>query len=438
MNESHFRWSVRCAVLTLLLAPVLGWSQQVAPPPAGMLRLSTQGEVPLSDLIDYVSQRLQLRIIYDPSIRQKKVNLVAPDPIPVESLEEILQTVLINEGLVVTDTDQQGFKRITTNDQIPRVARPSDPTEDLAGVNAAVPLTRVFVLGESLPSKIAELVQPFLSPQGSNAIPLDRSRILILTDVARNVRRAEQLIKILDGEQTQVDVQFVPAKNVAVNDLADQLREILAARQKAMGLTEEMSSGLEVSVDTRTNSLILIGTKPEIEQATELLTQLDKSLDSDQRAFTLQYFSPRRLDEVVREILQSRALKPPYESRVEGNVLIVSSTAEVLQLVDRTQRQLDTREAPDAQSPVRFYKIKNVPAQELAETIQSVGGGVSVSPRRRTLPPRRRTTNDLVVPGPNLSPLDYPGRAPTGSVAPHTSGRGAMQNLSRCPWSRGL
>ena len=376
-----------------------------------MLRLSTQGEIPLSDFIDYVSQRLKIRLLYDESVRQRKVNLVAPDPIPIASLPEILQSVLINEGLVLTDRDAQGFQRITTNDQIPRVARPSEASEDLAKIAAAVPVTRVFVLEKSKPTQLADLIKPFLSSDGASAIPLDRSQLLIVTDVASNVRRAEQLINIIDGQQSQVDIEFIEAKNVPVNDLAEQLRTILDARRKALSGESESATGIEVTLDQRTNSLILIGTKTEIRQARQILEKLDGALETEQKAFTLQYFSAQRFDEVIREIVAGRPRQPPYQSRIEGSVLIVNSTSEVLDLITRTQQQLDTREAPESQSPLRFYKIKNVPAQELLETIRGIGGTVTNSTRRPRLRSRRRTTNDLAVPGPNASPLAAPGFA---------------------------
>ncbi len=379
-------------------------SRPLPAPAAPTLRLSTQGEVPLADFIDYVSQRLGIQILYDDSLRQKKVNLIAPDPIPVASLSEILQSVLINEGLVVTDADAQGFRRITTNEQIPRVARPSDRGEDLSSVESAVPLTRVFVLSKSLPSDAAELIKPFLTAQGASAVPIDRSGLLIVTDVAQNIRRAEELMKIVDGDDVQIDVEFVAAKHVDPSELSGQLREILASRRKAMGRSEEAGGGVEISVDSRTSSLILIGSKTDIANAKLLLERLDQGLKTEQQTFTLRYFSPAKLDEIIRDLLQSRPIKPPYQSRVEGSLLIVNSTEEVLQLIDRTQRQVDTREAPEGQSPVRFYKIKNVPAQELVETIRGVGANITSSGRRNTLPPRNRTTNDLAVPGPNLLP----------------------------------
>ncbi|MCD0462264.1 hypothetical protein LOC72_22560 [Roseiconus lacunae] len=312
---------------------------------------------------------------------------------------------MISEGLVVTDTDTLGFKRIASADQIPRLARPSSPDEDLAKIDPAVALTRIFVLKEQRPSDLPELLRPFLSPVGSNVIPLDRNGMLIVTDVAKNVRRVEQLIEILDSGQARVEVEFVSAKNVAVEELASQLQSILEAKRSAIGLENTSDGRLEVRTETRTNSLVLIGTDLEISQAKDLLSQLDRDLEVSQKAFALRYFSPDRFDEVVRKLLEKRSLQPPYESRVEGESLLVESTPEVLELVERTRQQLDTREAPDAQSPIRFYKIKNVPAQELVETIRGVGGNVTASGNRPSVTPRRRTTNDLAVPGPNRGPV---------------------------------
>lgn len=412
--------SLRSFVLILLLMNVCSLAtvrgQELLPPGAGgaTLQLSMQGEIPLSDFIDYVAERTGIKVVYDESLRQKKVNLIAPDPIPVQSLPEIMQSVLINEGLVVTDADDQGFRRITTNDQIPRVARPSRNGEDLANVEAAVPITRVFVLTKNLPSEAAELIQPFLTPQGASAVPIDRSGLLIVTDVAKNIRRAEQLMRIVDGDEVQVEVEFVSAKHVAPSKLVEQLREILAARQKAMGRGDENLGGIEISVDTRTSRLIFIGSKIEIERAKLLLERLDQSLPTSQQAFTLRFFSPDRFDEIIRNELDGRPIMPPYQSRVEGNRLIVDSTEDVLRLIERTQLQIDTREAPEGQSPVRFYKIKNVPAQELVETIRGLGANVISSAQRDRLPPRRRTTNDLAVPGPN----QLPGLAQPSQILP--------------------
>ncbi|MEM0924522.1 MAG: secretin N-terminal domain-containing protein [Planctomycetota bacterium] len=372
------------------------------------LRLTLQGKVSLTDFIDYVARRLNLQILYDESLREKNINLIAPDPIPVDSLPELLQSILINEGLIVSDTDKQGFKRITTNERIPLVSRPLAKGETLQSVDSAVPVTRVFVLRENKPSEVVELFRPFLSEPGASVIALDPAGLLIITDVARNIRRVEGLLEIVDSGQSRVQVEFVSAENVSVIELSDRLGKILSAKRKAIGMDEESGGGLEVTLEERTNSLVLIGKSVEIEEAKALIERLDQPLSTLQRLFTLRFYSPQALDELIRSLLDDRAIKPPYSARVEGNTLIVESTQEVLDLIADTIRQVDTREAPDSQSPIRFYKIRNVPAQELVETLRGIGGNVTNTGQRRSVTPRSRTSNDLAVPGPNRGPVFTP------------------------------
>ncbi|WP_197137966.1 secretin N-terminal domain-containing protein [Crateriforma conspicua] len=416
------------AITTSLLAskpvPILAQNAEILPTFDGekttepTIRIEFEGDIPLTDFVDYVSERLSVRIVYDESIRGRKVNLVAPDPIPVGTLLDLLQGILLSEGLVMTEADRLGVKRITTNDRIPQVSRPSETSDSLEQAGAAVPITQVFQLKESNPSEIADALRPFLTQPGASLIPLDRPRLLIITDVATNVRRAEQLINILDGDPSQVDVEFVPAKNVSVGQLAKQLAEILTAKQKALGTGEDEAIGLEVTIDQRTNSLILVGTPANIEKAKQLAERLDRALETTERSYTLRFFSPQRLDEIIRDLLKDRPIEPPYGSRAEGNLLIVDSTPDVLELVSRTIRQVDTREAPEAQSPIRFYKIKNVPAEELLETIQGIGANITNSPQRQGLAPNPRTTNELFLPGSNVPSVLTPSNVAPVQVLP--------------------
>ncbi|MEO1618554.1 MAG: secretin N-terminal domain-containing protein, partial [Planctomycetota bacterium] len=146
----------------------------------------------------------------------------------------------------------------------------------------------------------------------------------------------------------------------------------------------------------------------EIEETKALISRLDQALSTDQQPFTLRYYSPQALDELIRKLLDAQPIHPPYSARIEGNTLIVDSTTDVLALIKNTIRQVDTREAPDSQSPIRFYKIRNVPAQELVETLRGIGGNVTSSGQRRSVSPRQRTSNDFAVPGPNRGPVFTP------------------------------
>ncbi len=392
---------------TVLLVTCFGLRRSAAQPAGSgeLVKLDASGEMDLKSLIEYVAERAGIRFIYGATIEGKKVNIVAPDPIPVSSLLDVLQSVLRTEDLLIADADVEGWKRIVPLLKIPEVARPAGDKTDLQSLGTAEPLTRVFTLKVASPSKVAELVQPTMSKTGASIVAVEDQRILIVTDIVGNIRRVAELIQLLDTGRPLVDVKFVPAQYVKADALAEQLSELLAARAKALGQAKEgEGTGIEVTVESRTNRLILIGNLREVVQAEELLKQLDKELPTTPAALQLRFSSPERLDEILRGVLEGRTLRPPYQSRVEGQTLIIESTDEVLRLAEQIRRQIDTREAPADQSPIRFYKIKNVPAQELLQTIQSIFTG-EVTQTRRTLPERRRTTADNFLPGANYPPI---------------------------------
>lgn len=279
-----------------------------------------------------------------------------------------------------------------------------DAESDLAGMGVAEPVIRVFRLKYSKPSRIADLIRPSVSTAGSSVIDVDDQQILIVTDVAERVQRISQLVMLLDTGRPLVDVKFIAVRNVKAAELAGRLKELFEARGKALGREEKAGSGIEVSVEERTNRLILIGSLAEIAMAEQLLEQLDQELPTTPGRVNLRFMSPDRFDEMLKAILDERVTRPPYRSRIEGNALLIESTAEVLQLAEQLRLQFDTREAPEEQSPIRFYKIRNVPAQELLQTVQGIFSPTE-QPARRGLPDRRRNTLDGMVPGANYPPI---------------------------------
>jgi len=86
-------------------------------PVSGSVRLSFPAEVELKVIVDYVSQRLGMKILYDEEIANKKVSLRAPGEVPVESLLGVLQSALKMKGLALVDAEVPGWKRIVVSFQ---------------------------------------------------------------------------------------------------------------------------------------------------------------------------------------------------------------------------------------------------------------------------------------------------------------------------------
>lgn len=397
--------------------PIPSFGQPPIQDQGGSVVLSTNTPIPLSTLVDFVARRLQMQVLYDDTLQSKQVRLITPEPIPVARLYEVLQSILLAEGMVISEPDSAGLRRITATANLAGIATPSSLLADLQSLGPAVPITKLITLKNVAGSKIVEQLKPFLSGNSASAIAIENRNLIIVTDVAENVRKVAALIELLDQGGPADGVKFVRAENVRAEELATQLRELLEARQRALGKAEGDAAGIEVAVDERTNQVILIGNEFEIQRAESLLKTIDVALPTIQDTFTLEFISPERLDQVLREILAGRSVAPPYRARAEGSVLIIDSTREVLDLARRISRSLDTREAPLSQSPLRFYKIKNVAAEELAATIRSLSG--QIGPQQRgSFPPRRLTGNDAALTGPNIPALMNPGSAQPVQVPP--------------------
>ncbi|MBN8603424.1 MAG: hypothetical protein J0M26_20480 [Planctomycetes bacterium] len=393
-------WGISVLNVTL----VLGQPPAPVNTPEATVKLDTSGEIDLRALVEYVAQKINLKFMYDPALVQKKVNVIAPEPIPVGSLLEVLQSILKTEGLVLADAGVEGWRRIVPLERLPEVASSTDEQTDLTKIGAAEGIVRIFTLREAVPSEVARLITPMLSKNGASVVAVDPQRLLIVTDIADNIRRISPMILLLDTSKNPIKVKFVAIKNKSSSEVAEQLRALLDARSKAVGKTEQEGTGIEVVVQPTANQLALIGNEVEIALAEELISTLDQEMPTSSAVFRLNYFSPDKMDEILKRMVDERSFKPPYRSRIEGSDLIVDSTPEILQLAEQLKSQLDTKNVPEEQSPIRFYKIKNVPAAELLETIQSIFSGGRI-PSRKELPSSGWGRNDGISTGPNYPPL---------------------------------
>jgi general secretion pathway protein D len=436
------------AIAFVLLASTNGLAQQTPLRPntpaaatdskGGTIRINLRGETPMETLIEYVSQRMNIRFIYDESLKSKKINLQVPDEIPLDSLFNLLQSALEYNGLALAKTENPVWYRVVTNTNLQQVSLPAPTMAEIGQLGPAIPVTQVFSLKRGDPTQIMSLIKPFLSGTGANTIAVPANRTLIVTDVTSNLKRIQRLIDILDAEQNTSSIRFIRAQHVSVDELSERLQSILSAKGRADGVSTSNSKpdqppntdtasirsapGIEIAIEPRTSQLILIGLPSQIQAALELLKSLDVPLTSTTQNYRPQFLSPKQLDEILRQWVDSVSPKPLYDSRVEGAQLVISTTEPVQQQIARLIPQFDTRETSARQSPIRFYKMKNIPVQDILETLNSLQGGGGQNPfqnnRTGGSQQRSRTTNDRAVTGQNNPNLVNANNAQPGLVPP--------------------
>lgn len=265
-------------------------------------------------------------------------------------------------------------------------------------------------LCEKLNHPVPQLIKPFLTTPGANSLVLPESRTLIVTDYATNLLKISRGIEYMEKPPAAAVLEFVPIENVPATELATQVSTILVAKAKAEG-ARQAGAAVEAMPDARTNQVLLVGQQEQVDQAKELIRSLDVPLGLVTRTYSFQNVEAASIDRLAQQLVAPDVGERLYRSVVDevGNLLIVTSTEEMHRRIEQLQTARDVPVAP-AQSPMQFYKIKNLPVAELMETIRLIESQSQDSLpqgsdwRRVRTDGRIRPARQEPIPGPNRLP----------------------------------
>ncbi len=360
-------------------------------PDEELVQLNFPTEVDLEVLVEYVSQRLELKILFDEAIANKKIRLRTTGDIPVGSLMQVLQSALKMKELIVVDAEVPGWKRIIPVAQLGTLAPQGNAQQILKDKGGATPVMQIFTLEHADPTQVQQLIQPFLTPQGSLCTPIKESKILIVSDYAANVIKVSELIKTLDVPKPTIKTEFLEVKNIDATALSRQITAILQARNQASGQATAAVK-INISSDPRTNQLILTGTAEEIVTIKQLVESLDVAATQTTELYTFQYIDARDIDSLVKSMLDPLKEKLSYRSVINrnDNSLVVSTTKDVHQQIVALAKRLNIP-AAQKQSPIKFYKLNNTTVDEVMTTLNALRQGSNYSPQQRDRDALRKT-----------------------------------------------
>lgn len=350
------------------------------PPEAekALISLNFPENLELKVLIDYVSQRLTINILYDEQVGNKRVTLRSPAQVPQSSLLGLLESVLKMKGLALVDEEQKGWKRVAVTTNLLAISKSAKELGEAPRSTVAV--TEIIALKHAETEKVEQLLRPFLTQPGGNIVRIPEQKMLIITDFAPNLERMSELIRLMDQPAEEVVTEFVVLKHLEAADAAQQVKELLGAKLKFRVSAAPAPAGIEINYDGRTNQLVLTGPKGLVREAVGIVETLDVPLALETRMYSFESTSPDRVDRLLKEMLDPLASKRLYHSAVdkEGNMLVVTASPEIHQKVESLKGELD-KPITEERSPIRFYKLANATAMDVLQTISAIEGGEEMS-----------------------------------------------------------
>jgi len=227
--------------------------------------------------------------------------------------------------------------------------------------------------------------------------------------VAATKEQMENIDKLI--EELRTAVQYVQVTKIFRCQWADPdtLARILSDALAKPASRPRTVPAFKVTVDPKTKDLIFMGSPGEIQQATEIATQLDSNQPAPRVLKTIALKSSRASEFAlrIRQLYQDQVKNQPGAGTADAVILgddfnsrlIVTATEPQLKILEDLVKQLDT----DADRPVRQVKafvLKHTSAASVSAMITQLFGRQSDDPARRVVVTASNDDQTLVLEAP--------------------------------------
>jgi general secretion pathway protein D len=245
----------------------------------------------LAQVIETIARATNRNFIYDDRVRGR-VTIVSPEPIPVEQAYAVFESVLQVKGFTTVMTPGGAIKVIPV-----REAKESSIETVQSGrrpPNRDYYVTRLIPLRYIDADSIVNTLKPLVSKDAAMAA-YPPTNTVILTESASNIRRLIQILESIDVETYKEDLAVINVEYADAATLADQVSEIYgaevadapggafqsrrAARRVANPADPNAPTAhkppVRIITDERTNSLLVLAARPQLEEVRRLVAKLD-------------------------------------------------------------------------------------------------------------------------------------------------------------------
>jgi general secretion pathway protein D len=352
------------------------------------INLGAQGELDLAGLVQWMAKDLNMKIIDDNaelSAQAAKIVFHGEMRLSRDSLFHLVQSILRSYDFAIVESDVPGIHRVVRLGKV-RAFAPQGKAGDFKDGRY---VTSVFTLQHISTEQAQEFVNKLYGNDqttNSTLTTIPAGRILIVTEIAARLKKIEALISRIDQPPTRILTEFYKVQNLEANELETQLKSILnsvapdatdSGKSNIIQTQLHPASSIQINADIRTNRLLLIGTRDQLDSALQLIGQLDIKRDVRLERYQFEFIAASRIDEIVKQSLlgiSEDAARRAYQSYVDeqSNQLIVTAREEIHEKIRDLKRELDkTAERNIRNSPMRFYQLKNVKAVDIIDSLNS-------------------------------------------------------------------
>ena len=272
-----------------VFAPSLALAQAVPPPVMDDVVINMRG-ADIKDVAEQVSRITGRTLVLDPAVAGQ-VNVVSAEPLSRNGVWELFLSVLRTSGFAAVRSGN--VWRV-----IPQAAvLQGGSTETGAAQSNQQVITRMIRL-RNLPSDQAvRALRPLVAATGAIEA-ITEPNAVVVTDYAENIRRVQELARVLDtGGGSSFD--SLSLRHASAVDVAQSISDLLGSD----------AGGPRVTADARSNTVLIRGDASDIAQARSIAQALDSPGGASPvtRVVRLRNSDAEAIAEIVRGLLGGEA-----------------------------------------------------------------------------------------------------------------------------------
>ncbi len=294
-------------IVFFIVAMSPAWAQ--VPPADAMSAATNDGrhtlnlkDADIQALIATVSEITGRNFIVAPNVTGK-VTVISGRPMKPDEIYDVFLSVL----------RVHGYAAVPSGSMIKIVPEAQAQQDGSSGIGAAgrssdEVITQIVPVKHVSVTELLPVLRP-LMPQGAQLIANGSSNSLVISDRASNVSRIMDIIRRIDTV-SEAEVEVIPLSHANATEVARTLTS-LAGNDAA-----QPNGSAKVFADTRTNSILLSGSKTERLRMRALLVHLDTPLDSGgaTQVVYLNYASAKDLVPILQGVASTLTGEAPPSS----------------------------------------------------------------------------------------------------------------------------
>ncbi len=246
----------------------------------------------IKDVIKAMSTDLNINIIMDPSIANKKISIISYSPITVAEAYQAFLSALAVHGLTVVPSGS--FIKIISKENALKSNIQVHTKQTALKTDQFI--TQIIKLKYISANSLEQKIKPFIDSKGVQSIIFyEPSNMVIISDHGLNIEKFQKIIKALDVPSKEDIFKVIPIKHAQAKQLSQIITNLLSGttsgfsryssyRKSRNTKYQIQKDGINIQSlfhDERTNSIIVMGNKKGIAKVKKLVSQLDYYKDPE-------------------------------------------------------------------------------------------------------------------------------------------------------------